>query len=179
MRVFMDIEGVEVMGDDGEQTVSSFSAFYERNYHAAVRLSAALVHRWEVAEELAQDAFVTLHARWDQVSTYESPEAWLRRVVVNRSVSALRRSAIEVRLVSRLSRQRVRNYEIPSPDDTLWRTVARLPKRQAQVAVLMFVDDLTVGETAAVLECDENTVRTHLRRARITLAKRLDLNGEA
>jgi DNA-directed RNA polymerase specialized sigma24 family protein len=42
----------------------------------------------------------------------------------------------------------------------------------------MFVDDLTVTEIAAVLECEENTVRTHLRRARQCLAAQLGLEDE-
>ena len=49
---------------------------------------------------------------------------------------------------------------------------------QAQVIALMFVDDLSVAEIAAVLECEENTVRTHLRRARQALAARLSLEVE-
>jgi RNA polymerase sigma factor (sigma-70 family) len=158
--------------------VLSFSEFYESQYAAVVRLAVALVGRWDLAEELVQDAFVTLHARWDRVSLYESPEGWLRRVVLNRSLSALRRRAVEVRLLGRLARQRERPVELPASESEIWRAVAALPRRQAQVVALMFVDDLTVGEIASVLECDENTVRTHLRRARHSLASRLSLEEE-
>jgi RNA polymerase sigma-70 factor (ECF subfamily) len=164
--------------DELSVRVESFAAFYEAEYRGMVRLAAALVGRWDVAEELVQDAFVTLHGRWDQVSRYESPEGWLRRVVLNRSVSALRRRAVEVRLLARLSRIRDRHAEAPQVDDRIWREVAALPKRQAQVIALIFVDDLSVREVAAVLECEENTVRTHLRRARQTLATRLGLEVE-
>jgi RNA polymerase sigma factor (sigma-70 family) len=151
----------------------SFAEFYESQYRSVVRLAAALVGRWDVAEELVQDAFVALHARWERVSQYESPEGWLRRVVLNRSLSALRRRTVEVRLVARLARQRERPAELPLPDGDTWRAVAALPKRQAQVVALRFVDDLGVGEIAAVLGCDESTVRTHLRRATQSLATRL------
>jgi RNA polymerase sigma-70 factor (ECF subfamily) len=158
--------------------VESFSAFYEAEYRKMVRLAVALVGRQDVAEELVQDAFVTLHGRWNRISQYESPEGWLRRVVLNRSLSALRRRAVEVRLLARLSRTRDAHAESPEIDDEIWREVARLPKRQAQVVALTFVDDLDVHEIAAVLECEENTVRTHLRRARMTLATRLSLEVE-
>jgi RNA polymerase sigma-70 factor (ECF subfamily) len=164
--------------DDLSVTIESFPDFYEAEYRAMVRLAVALVGRRDVAEELVQDAFVALHGRWEQVSRYESPEGWLRRVVVNRSVSALRRRAVEVRLLARLSRIRDRHAEPIEVEDEIWREVAALPKRQAQVIALMFVDDLNVREVAAVLECEENTVRTHLRRARQTLATRLSLEVE-
>jgi RNA polymerase sigma factor (sigma-70 family) len=158
--------------------IVSFSAFYEAEYRAMVRLAVALVRRRDVAEELVQDAFVSLHGRWDRVSKYESPEGWLRRVVTNRSMSALRRRAVEVRLLGRLSRLRERSTEMPDGEDAIWQAVAELPKRQAQVIALMFVDDLSVTEIAAVLECEENTVRTHLRRGRQSLAARLGLEDE-
>jgi RNA polymerase sigma-70 factor (ECF subfamily) len=167
-----------VGSDDQPIRIVSFPAFYEAEYRAMVRLAAALVGRWDVAEELVQDAFVSLHGRWDQVSRYESPEGWLRRVVLNRSVSALRRRAVEVRLLGRLSRLRERQAELPPVESEIWRAVAALPKRQAQVIALMFVDDLSVSEIASVLECEENTVRTHLRRARQSLATRLSLEVE-
>ena len=156
----------------------SFAEFYETHYRAAVRLSAALVGRWDLAEELVQDAFVAMHARWTQVSQYEVPDAWLRRVVLNRSLSSLRRRTTEMRLIGRLSRQREKHVEMPPPDSEIWKAVAALPKRQAQVVALMFVDDLSAAEIASVLECDENTVRTHYRRARLSLAARFDVHEE-
>ena len=167
-----------VGSDDQPIRIVSFQAFYEAEYRPMVRLAVALVRRRDVAEELVQDAFVSLHGRWDQVSKYESPEGWLRRVVINRSMSALRRRAVEVRLLGRLSRLRERHSALPDVEGEIWQAVAALPKRQAQVIALMFVDDLTVTEIAAVLECEENTVRTHLRRARQSLAARLDMEDE-
>ncbi len=97
---------------------------------------------------------------------------------MNRSLSARRRRSTEIRLLGRLARQREHHGEPPTHDDEVWRAVADLPKRQAQVMVLMFVGDFSVREIASVLECDENTVRTHYRRARLTLAARLGLEEE-
>jgi RNA polymerase sigma factor (sigma-70 family) len=175
----MVVDGTDAIGsDDYPIRIVSFPAFYEAEYRPMVRLAVALVGRRDVAEELVQDAFVSLHRRWDQVSKYESPEGWLRRVVMNRSMSALRRRAVEARLLGRLSRLRERHSELPEVEGEIWQAVAALPKRQAQVIALMFVDDLSVSEIAAVLECEENTVRTHLRRARQSLAARLGLEDE-
>jgi len=175
----MVVDNADAVGsDDGSIRIVSFPAFYEAEYRGMVRLAVAVVGRRDVAEELVQDAFVTLHGRWDQVSKYASPEGWLRRVVINRSMSALRRRAVEVRLLGRLSRLRERHSELPAVEGEIWQSVAALPKRQAQVIALMFVDDLTVTEIATVLECEENTVRTHLRRARQSLAARLGVEDE-
>jgi RNA polymerase sigma factor (sigma-70 family) len=160
-----------------ERLLRSFEEFYEAHYASAVRLAAALVGRWAVAEELAQDAFVALHVRWDRVSEYDSPEGWMRRVIVNRAVSSLRRRSIEARLWLRLANERHHDDE-PMIDQELWRLVAALPKRQAQVTALCYIEGLTVAEIATVLACEEPTVRTHLRRARMALADGLGIEVE-
>ena len=56
-----------VGSDDQSIRIVSFSAFYEAEYRPMVRLAVALVGRRDVAEELVQDAFVTLHGRWDSI----------------------------------------------------------------------------------------------------------------
>jgi RNA polymerase sigma factor (sigma-70 family) len=179
MAVYMAADAANSeCGSGTPAVVASFDEFYESQYRPVVRLAAALVGRWDVAEELAQDAFVALHARWGRVSEYDSPESWLRRVVVNRSLSALRRRKVEARLLVRLAAERGRDVHLSASDRDLWQVVAMLPKRQAQVVALTYVDCLTAIEVAAVLGCSENTVRTHLRRARASLAERLGDTSE-
>jgi RNA polymerase sigma-70 factor (ECF subfamily) len=51
--------------------------------------------------------------------------------------------------------------------------VLELPIRQRAVVVLHYLDDLPVSEVAAVLGCSEGTVKTHLHRARRSLATTL------
>jgi RNA polymerase sigma-70 factor (ECF subfamily) len=104
------------------------------------------------------------------VSTFDKPGAWVRRVVINRSLSSLRRSATEVRLLLRLAKRAEIEPELPATAGEVWRAVRRLPKRQAQVIALTVADDLSIDEVAAVLHCGPATVRTHLHRARQTLA---------
>ena len=162
----------------GGDIADSFDAFYEAEYWPVVRVAVALTGRWDVAEELVQDAFVALYRRWGTVSTYDVPAAWLRRVVLNNAVSSLRRRATEVRLVARLGRRRDEQVLPPEPPSRVWGLVARLPKRQAQVVVLVHVEDRSVAEVGRILECDETTVRTHLRRARLTLARELAVDTD-
>jgi RNA polymerase sigma-70 factor (ECF subfamily) len=162
----------------GGEVADSFDAFYEAEYWPVVRVAVALTGRWDVAEELVQDAFLALYRRWGTVSSYDAPAAWLRRVVLNNAVSNLRRRATEVRLVARLGHRRNEHAPPPEPPSRVWGLVARLPKRQAQVVVLVHVEDRSVAEVAQILECDETTVRTHLRRARLSLARELAVDTD-
>src|SRR5438876_9131505 len=79
-----------------------FDDLYRQEYAAVVRLAFALTGRLGLAEEMAQDAFLSAYRAWDRIGHYENPGAWLRRVVTNRGVSAWRRALTEARLVARL-----------------------------------------------------------------------------
>jgi RNA polymerase sigma-70 factor (ECF subfamily) len=64
--------------------------------------------------------------------------------------------------------------EVPSDSSHVWEEVRRLPKRQAQVIALRYFDHQQVSQIAHILKCSENTVKTHLLRAKKTLAQRID-----
>jgi DNA-directed RNA polymerase specialized sigma24 family protein len=66
---------------------------------------------------------------------------------------------------------------LPASDAEFWRAVRALPSRQAQAVALYYLEDLSIGQSAAVLDCAEGTVRGHLARARRTLARRLRLDA--
>ena len=155
----------------------SFEEFYRAEYASVVRLAFVLTGRRDIAEELAQDAFLAAHRRWGRVSTYESPAGWVRRVVTHRSVSAGRRHLTELRLLARLGRERPADPSIPLEAAELLSMVRDLPRRQAQVVALAFVEDRTIGEIAEILGCGEVSVRTHLRRGRAVLTHRLSTEG--
>jgi RNA polymerase sigma-70 factor (ECF subfamily) len=152
---------------------ASFDELYRRDFRALVALAYGLSGSRAAAEELAQEAFIDAHRRWDTIGGYDDPSAWLRRVVVNRSVSALRRRMAERRAVSRLGNQRVLPEVLPEEDAAVWEAVRTLPERQAQVVALHYVDDRPIADIALILECAEGTVKAHLHKARQALARKL------
>ena len=152
----------------------AFDAFYRREYAGAVRLAFALTGSRDLAEELAQDTFLSCLRHWDEVSGYDDPKGWVRRVLTNRCISSGRRHLTELRLLVKLRGERPRSPSLSEPSDRLWDAVRRLPKRQAQVLALAFVEDLDVRQIAATLGVGEESVRTHLRRGREALAAWLE-----
>lgn len=150
-----------------------FESFYLDQYASIVRLAFTLTGRRDVAEEIAQDAFISCHGRWAKVSQFDSPAAWVRRVTVNRCVSSGRRHLTELRLISRLNYERPPQPTLAESSTRLWELVRQLPKRQAQVVALTFADDLDVASVAEILGIGEESVRTHLRRGRAALEAKL------
>ena len=105
------------------------------------------------------------------------PAMWVRRVCANLATSQLRRRTIEARALLRLGARVPRPVPLEEEDEAFWSTVRALPRRQAQVVALYYLYDLGVAEVAAILEMTDGTVKTHLSRARKTLAARLDAEG--
>lgn len=152
----------------------SFESFYRAEFEAVAGLAYALSGSRLASEDLAQDAFLAAHRRWDEIGRYENPGAWVRRVVANQAVSLFRRRLAEARAVARLGRSPDALPELSAEGVDVWRAVRRLPRRQAQVVALFYLEDLPLDDIAAILDQSVNTVRTHLRRARKSLARRLD-----
>lgn len=154
-------------------TPPDFDAFYASQYGPLVRLAWASCGRVALAEELAQDALAEAWRRWDSVAAMERPNLWVRRVLLNRSVSAWRRRRVEANVAPRLAtRDRVEPV-LPEPDAALWAAVRSLPQRQRQLMVLIAAEDRSLVEAALALGISEDTARTHLRRARARLAATL------
>ncbi|MGZ5352907.1 MAG: sigma-70 family RNA polymerase sigma factor [Actinomycetota bacterium] len=152
----------------------SFEDFYLKDYQAVVGLAYALSgSRW-LAEDLAQEAFLAAHRNWPRISAYEQPGAWVRRVVANLSVSAVRRRVVEAKALVRLGvGERHRLPELPPDEAEFWEAVRSLPRRQSQVVALHYLEDLPVAEVAAILDMAPGTVKKHLFDGRRELARRL------
>jgi RNA polymerase sigma-70 factor (ECF subfamily) len=160
-------DGQDVHHDDA---AVDFDELYRREYRPLVALAYGLSGSRAAAEEIVQDAFLAAHRKWRHISTYDAPSMWLRRVVANRSVSTVRRRVAEAKALTRVGSWANRPQPLPEQHEELWKAIRRLPDQQAKAVLLRYVDDCTVAETAAILGCTEGTVKTHLHRARRSLA---------
>lgn len=166
-----EVSGPRILGSR-----ESFEEFYATEYPAVVGLAYALSgNRW-VAEDLAQEAFLAAHRNWDRIGAYERPGSWVRRVVANLSVSAFRRRLAEAKAVARLALGQASTLgELSAEDVEFWRAVRALPRRQAQVVALYYLEDRPVAEIADALGMATGTVKKHLHDGRRELARRLEL----
>jgi RNA polymerase sigma-70 factor (ECF subfamily) len=157
----------------------TFEEFYLSEYSTVMGLAYALSgNRW-AAEDLAQEAFLAAHKNWARIAGFEQPGAWVRRVVANLSVSALRRRIAEAKAIGRYALERTPTaLELSADDADFWRAVRSLPRRQAQVVALHYLEDRTIADIAEILEMAPGTVKKHLHDGRQTLGRRLELEPE-
>jgi RNA polymerase sigma factor (sigma-70 family) len=171
-------------GDGGSRAVrlpGPFEHFYLEEYPGVVKLAYALSGSRAGAEDIAQEAFLRAYRDWDRVGSYAHQAAWVRRVAANLATAGLRRRLVEARALARLAGRREPALDpLPAENADFWRAVRALPTRQAQAVALYYLEDLSIQQTAQVLDCAEGTVRAQLVKARRTLARRLRLDaGEA
>lgn len=154
---------------------TSYREFYDRELPAMVALAAAVTGSHVLAEDIAQDAMIKAYRRWDTVSTYDKPGAWLRRITINQALSTRRRAAAEVKARLRLGAERIPALS-PAPDhhDDVWAAVRSLPGQQRAAVALHYLEDRPVAEIADILGCAESTAKVHLHRGRTALAEKLE-----
>ena len=82
-----------------------------------VALAAAVSGNRIAAEDIAQDAFVKAHDRWDDLSTYDKPGAWVRRVTINLALNTRKRVISETKIRMNLNWSRLSDQP---PNPTMW-----------------------------------------------------------
>ena len=151
---------------------------FRRHYAALLRLAVVMLGSREAAEDAVQDAFVALHRRRWALRDPEAAEAYLRSAVLNRCRSWVRRQVTQ-----RAPRplMLVREQQESSEDTAvareegeclvaLMRTLAR---RQREVLACRYVLELTVAETAQLLQISEGSVKAHAHRGLRSLQQRI------
>lgn len=125
-------------------------------------------------EDVVQEALLIARHRWDEVGSYEYPEAWLVRVSLRmlvrwRTRDRSRITALDHDPADTDAAQALDHLE---RSHDLAAVIATLPTRQREVITLFYRLDLPVAEIAVALDMRPGTVRSLLARGRATIAAR-------
>lgn len=158
---------------DGDERVSAdLPELFRLHYLALVRLAMRLVDDQDTAEDLVQDVFAGLSRR---ALLADDAYGYLRAAVLNRSRSVLRRRRVaRAFAVIRVPHQDGDAADAPAlrqaDRDRMLAAIGRLPRRQREVVVLRYYEDLPVGEIASLLGTSPGAVSSALNRALTALA---------
>jgi RNA polymerase sigma-70 factor (sigma-E family) len=143
----------------------------------AVRLAYLLTGDPGLAEDLAQDAFVKVLARFRDIRNREAFWWYLRKTVVNLSRSHFRRRRVERAFLER-ERALPGQAGPPDPDDAraVQESLLRLRPEQRAAVVLRYFEDLTEAQTAEVLGRPVGTVKSMVSRAIERMREELDID---
>jgi RNA polymerase sigma-70 factor (sigma-E family) len=140
------------------RVVMTFEEVYRATYERMTRVAFMMTGSDEAAEDIVQEAFVGLFARFDRL---DDPVPYLRRSVVNGCLERGRRRSVAQRLDHLTATVSVASLEI----DEMWSALKRLAPRRRAAVVLRYYADLPLAEIAQILGCKTGTVKSMLSRA--------------
>lgn len=151
--------------------VQAFEEIYRRYSGPALRQARALCASRELAEEIAQDAFVHL---WRDAHRYQPAlgtlPAWLSRIVRNRAIDAWRHASARPVEVTRSEDQCAADQsQSPSVDATsderelMLSLIAALPCAQKEAIFLAYFGGMTQREIATWAGAPLGTIKGRLR----------------
>lgn len=130
--------------------------------------------RW-VAEELAQESLVRVWQRWDRVMVMAAPATWLYRVAMNLAASWFRRRRAERRAQRKMGTSERIDQSLTAEMLAVREAVAKLPASQRGAIVCRYFLDLSVAETADVLNLTPGSVKSATHRGLVALRRHFDL----
>ena len=137
------------------------------------------LHDREMAEEVAQEVFLTLHRHRDELQSAAHAGFWLRKVTARRAIDESRR---------RNRRPSVALEDVPEPaadspardpllGEVLRRLLTTLADAPRMVVILRYQEDLDPMEIAGILDMPLATVKSHLQRSLALLRDKLKRRG--
>lgn len=149
-------------------------ALFRRHCTPLVGLAFVLLGDREEAEEVVQDAFVSLHRNWSGLRDTGAAGAYLRSAVVGGCRSRQRRFVRARRATNRLGPVPAEGglEEMAVDTDEAARVTAAvqaLPTRQREVVVARYYLGLSEAQTAQLLQVGLGSVKRHAHRALATL----------
>ena len=151
----------------------AFEAVYERHSGAAFSLAYRMVGRGNVAEDVVQEAFLSI---WRSGARYErargSVRTWVLGIVHHRAIDQLRRSSVHSKrrasdegIEDRIESGERTDVEVARRDEAqaIRTAMETLPPEQSHVIELAYFGGFTHTEIAGILETPVGTVKGRMR----------------
>jgi RNA polymerase sigma-70 factor (sigma-E family) len=152
-----------------------FRAFATDRASPLHQIAYLLCGDWHLAHDIVQETLVKAYRHWPRVQQADSPDAYVRRILVNEARDRWRRRD-KALPVARFAAEPA----VPDSADDLARrdgllqALVELPLQQRATVVLRYLEGMTQGETAELLGCSEGTVKSNSSRALSSLRKFLN-----
>jgi RNA polymerase sigma-70 factor, ECF subfamily len=150
------------------EDVRDFGEFFDAERQRLYAALCIVTRNRHEAEELTQDAFVSLWERWERIGTLSDPVGYLYRTAMNAFRSRTRRAALAMKRTLRVT-PRDDGIASVEANDAVLRALSLLPTRQRAAVVLTDLLGYSSEEAARMLGVRASTIRTHASRAHSAL----------
>lgn len=162
-----------------EQLIDELMSTYGQDI---LQLVYAYVHNETIAEDLTQEIFVKCFKGLPTYKGQSSIKTWLWRIAINHAKDYLKSwynqnvtITEDAFLNSATSSSSVEQIVVQQDEDAALATaVMNLPIKYREVIYLVYFEELSMKEAAAVLQLNENTIKTRLRKGKLLLKNILE-----
>lgn len=150
---------------------SAYFEIYERYAKPMLNSSMRILNNIADAEDMVQEAFLDAFSNLEAFTYKSSFEGWLRRIVINKSISLLRKRKInwsDIDFSTHVAEE-LKEVDEERFEFDVYRVKAainELPENYRMIFNLFVIDELKQDEIAALLNISHNNVRTIFHRAK-------------
>lgn len=157
---------------------------YNRYHHAMYNTALRIVKNTAEAEDVMQESFITAFSKLNTLKESATFGSWLKRIVVNNSISQFHKSKHFVSLSEEEIKEETEEdlFDVSSEDFThlkanrVLKTIEELNDNYNQILNLHFIEGFDYEEICEILNISYANCRTLISRAKESLRKKLILN---
>ena len=154
----------------GDET--AYQTLVENHQESVFRLAYLLLGDADDAADIAQETFIRAFRNLDNFDTTRPPRPWLLRITRNLAHNRQRTLRRYLNMVNRLNTGTIKTNPSAEAESQqqeeaqmLWQAVRRLNTTDQEVIYLRCFLELSIGETADILNIKDGTVKSRLSRA--------------
>lgn len=150
----------------GAHDEEAYCEFVKARRRSLLQTAFLLTGDWHLAEDLVQTALAKLYVAWTRIHRRDDVAAYARRTLVNAYLDERRRPwRREESMDAVPDRQSAQSDDAdPAMRERIIAALGRIPARQRAALVLRYWEDLSVENTADVLNCSTGTVKSQAAR---------------
>lgn len=157
---------------------------YNKYYKAMFNVSFRIVNNYELAEDIMQESFLNAFNKLDSFSGNVTFGAWLKRIVVNKSITELQKTnKYKIESISENfdTSEEIEDIAIDFTNKKVEMILAKMNELKPNYKIILnlfFIEGFDTEEISEILKITENNCRTMLCRAKESLKNKLIQNEE-
>ncbi len=167
----------ELMTELARGQIDALAALIHRHQDEALRLAYRLLQRWDLAEDVVQEAFIRVYRGAGGFRADARFRTWFYRILVNLCIDEQRRHVLQMSAVDKAYPDRKDSQQDPLVQHELIElirgAVADLPDRQRTALVLQRYHGMRHRQIAEITGWTESAVESLIVRALANLRKKL------
>ncbi|SDB86736.1 RNA polymerase sigma-70 factor, ECF subfamily [Pelagirhabdus alkalitolerans] len=152
-----------------------FNELFELHYTEMFWVAKGIVRRYDLAEDVVQDAYIKAYKNSQSLIDLKKKRAWLRQIVVRTAIDYYRKEKKQLNVIlddqetierKQCDHQAFDTYSWKIEKDLIVQVIEHLPKKSKEILTLKWFFDYSDQRISHELNVNVGAVKTRLHRAR-------------